>query len=80
MLLEFVDPRGSPSGPWAGPPRRIADSVEELEALHRSCREGRVYGTNVSGWTHGWADANTWEGFMRDRIHMRHTYTGSSRR
>lgn len=47
-MTEFLDPRANPQPHSQGPASKVAESVHELEELHRFCREGRLY--DVEGW------------------------------
>lgn len=48
MTATFVDPRTEPDPRAPRPPARFAAEAAELEELHRSCREGRLY--DVERW------------------------------
>jgi hypothetical protein len=44
----FVDPRVHPDPPCRRPAAGVASVVEDLDALHQACREGRLY--DVEAW------------------------------
>ena len=48
MSPTFIDPRTHPEPRAPRPPARFTGDADELEGLHRSCREGRLY--DVERW------------------------------
>lgn len=47
-MVEFVDPRTDPKPGVATSASTLAESLDQLEDLHRLCREGRLYA--VEAW------------------------------
>lgn len=47
-MPEFVDPRTNPTPLASGSVSLVADSPDQVEDLHRLCREGRIY--DVEAW------------------------------